>query len=56
MTSDDTALKAFSDLGIHDIPAEAGVSRSTLRRLVDIDDSTTRGPTGRGARAKQLVR
>jgi hypothetical protein len=51
MTSDDLAFKAFSDCGIDDIPAEAAISRRMLRRLEDIDDATTAGPTTPAARA-----
>ena len=51
MTSDDPVFKAFSDFGIDDIPAEAAVSRRMLRRLEDIDNSTTQGPTTSAARA-----
>lgn len=51
MTSDDRVLKAFSDFGIDDVPAEAKVSRRMLRRLEDIDNSTTAGPTTVAARA-----
>ncbi|ETZ43802.1 hypothetical protein L837_3924 [Mycobacterium avium MAV_061107_1842] len=49
-------FKAFSDFGFDDIPAEAAVSRRMLRRLADIDNSTTparlprlRGPPWRPA-------
>jgi hypothetical protein len=51
MTSDDPVFKALSDFGIDDIPAEAAVSRRMLRRLEDIDNSTTPGPTSTVARA-----
>lgn len=51
MTSDDLAFKAFSGCGIDDIPAEAAISRRMLRRLEDIDDATTAGPTTPAARA-----
>ncbi len=51
MTSDDPLFKAFSDFSIDDIPAEAPVSRRMLRRLEDIDNSTTPGPTTAAARA-----
>jgi hypothetical protein len=51
MTSDDLAFKSFSDCGIDDIPAEAAISRRMLRRLEDIDDATTAGPTTPAARA-----
>jgi hypothetical protein len=51
MTKDDPTFKAFSDFGIDDTPAEAEVSRRMLRRLEDIDNSTTAGPTTVAARA-----
>jgi hypothetical protein len=51
MTSDDPVFKAFSDFGIDDLPADAAVSRRMLRRLEDIDNSTTPGPTTAAARA-----
>ena len=51
MTSDDLAFKAFSDCGIDDLPAEAAISRRMLRRLEDIDNATTAGPTTAAARA-----
>ncbi|BBY36341.1 hypothetical protein MMAN_04750 [Mycobacterium mantenii] len=51
MTSDDTVFRAFSDFGIDDLPAEATVSRRMVRRLEDIDNSTTPGPTTVAARA-----
>jgi hypothetical protein len=40
-----------SDFSIDDMPSEAAVSRRTLRRLEDIDNSTTPGPTTSAARA-----
>ena len=51
MTSDDPVFKAFSDFGIDDLPAEAAVSRRMLRRLEDIDNTTTPAPTTAAARA-----
>jgi hypothetical protein len=51
MTTDDLVFKSFSDFGIDDIPAEAAVSRRMLRRLEDIDNSTTPGPITSAARA-----
>lgn len=51
MTSDYPVFKAFSDFGIDDVPAEAAVSRRMLRRLEDIENSTTPGPTTSAARA-----
>jgi hypothetical protein len=51
MTSEDPVFRAFSDFDINDIPADAAVSRRMLRRLEDIDNSTTPGPTTAAARA-----
>jgi hypothetical protein len=51
MTNDDPVFKAFSDFSTDDMPAEATVSRRMLRRLHDIDNSTTPGPTTSAARA-----
>jgi hypothetical protein len=46
MTSDERTFKAFSSFGIDDLPPEAVISRLMLRRLEDIDDAMTPGPTG----------
>ena len=51
MTSDDPIFKAFSNFGLDDMPVEAVISRRMLRRLEDIDDATTVGPTTPAARA-----
>ncbi len=51
MTSDDPVSKAFSDFSTDDMPPEAAVSRRMLRRLEDIDNSTTPGPITSAARA-----
>ncbi len=51
MTTDEPTFKSFSDFGIDDTPAEAEVSRRMLRRLEDIDNSTTAGPTSVAVRA-----
>jgi hypothetical protein len=51
MTSDESKFKAFSRFGIDDLPLEAVISRRMLRRLEDIDDETTAGPTSAGARS-----
>jgi hypothetical protein len=51
LASDDAVFKSFSDFRIDDIPAEAAVSRRMLRRLEDIGNSTTPGPTSSAARA-----
>jgi hypothetical protein len=51
VTSDDPTFKAFSSFGIDDLPPEAVISRRMLRRLEDIDDAMTAGPSGPAARA-----
>jgi hypothetical protein len=51
MTSDDPIFKAFSDFGLDDIPPEAAISRRMLRRLEDVDNATTPGPSTPAARA-----
>ena len=51
MPSDDPLFKAFNDFGIDDIPSEAAISRRMLRRLEDIDNATTAGPSTPAARA-----
>ena len=47
----DPVFKAFNDFDIDDMPAQADISRRMLRRLEDIDNSTTAGPTAPAARA-----
>jgi hypothetical protein len=47
----DLVFKAFSDFDIDDMPAQADISRRMLRRLEDIDNSTTAGPATSAARA-----
>jgi hypothetical protein len=51
VTTDDPAFKSFNDFGIGDLPTEAAVSRRMLRRLEDIDNADTAGPTSPAARA-----
>jgi hypothetical protein len=51
MTVSDPVFKAFNDFGIDDMPPEADISRRMLRRLEDIDNATTAGPTTPAARA-----
>jgi hypothetical protein len=51
MTSDDETFKAFSSFGFDDLPTEAVISRRMLRRLEDIDDTTSAGPATPAARA-----
>jgi hypothetical protein len=45
VTFNDPIFKAFNDFGIDEMPAQADISRRMLRRLEDIDNSTTAGPT-----------
>ncbi|WP_297593713.1 hypothetical protein [Mycobacterium sp.] len=51
MPSDEPTFKAFSNFGIDDLPLEAVISQRMLRRLEDIDNATSAGPTGPAARA-----
>jgi hypothetical protein len=51
MTSDEPTFKPFSGFGFDDLAPEAVISRLMLRRLEDIDDATTAGPTTPAARA-----
>jgi hypothetical protein len=51
VTFNDPVFKAFNDFRIDDMPAQADISRRMLRRLEDIDNSTTAGPTAPAARA-----
>ena len=51
MTFSDPVFKAFNDFDIDDMPAQADISRRMLRRLDDIDNSITAGPTAPAARA-----
>jgi hypothetical protein len=51
MNTDDPVFKAFSDFGLDDIPAAAAISQRMIRRLRDIENSTTPGPTSAAARA-----
>jgi hypothetical protein len=51
MTSDDATFKPLSSFGFDDLPLEAVISRRMLRRLADIDDAATAGPTSPAARA-----
>ena len=51
MTSEDPTFRPFSSFGFDDLPLEAVISRRMLRRLEDIDDATTAGPTTPAARA-----
>ena len=44
MTFNDPVFKAFNDFDLDDMPAQADISRRMLRRLEDIDNSTTAGP------------
>ena len=51
MTFNGPAFKAFNDFDIVDLPAQADISRRMLRRLEDIDNSTTAGPRTPATRA-----
>ena len=51
MTFNDPVFKAFNDFRIDDMPAQADISRRMLRRLEDIDNASTAGPTAPAARA-----
>ena len=50
MTSD-PMFKAFKNFDLDDMPPGAAISRRMLRRLKDIDDQTSGGPTTPAARA-----
>jgi hypothetical protein len=51
VTFNDPVFKAFNDFRIDDMPDHADISRRMLRRLEDIDNSTTAGPASPAARA-----
>ncbi|MCW2650390.1 MAG: hypothetical protein QOE41_4051 [Mycobacterium sp.] len=51
MTVHNRVFKAFNDFGVDDLPPQAEISRRMLRRLEDIDNATTAGPTTPTARA-----
>jgi hypothetical protein len=51
VTFNDPVFKAFNDFRIDDMPEHADISRRMLRRLEDIDNSTTAGPASPAARA-----
>jgi hypothetical protein len=51
VTFKDPVFKAFNDFRIDDMPEHADISRRMLRRLEDIDNSTTAGPASPAARA-----
>jgi hypothetical protein len=51
VTFNDPLFKAFNDFRIDDMPEHADISRRMLRRLEDIDNSTTAGPASPAARA-----
>jgi len=50
VTFNDPVFKAFNDFDLDDLPAQADISRRILRRLEDIDNSTSAGPTASRAR------
>jgi hypothetical protein len=51
VTFNDPVFKAFNELRVDDMPEHADISRRMLRRLEDIDNSTTAGPASPAARA-----
>lgn len=51
MTSEQPVFKSFSSFGVDDMPSEAAISRRMLRRLENIDNATTAGPSTPAARA-----
>ena len=51
MTFNDPVFKAFNDFDLDGMPAQADISRRILRRLEDIDNSTTAGPATPATRA-----
>jgi hypothetical protein len=51
VTFNDPVFKAFNDFRVDDMPEHADISRRMLRRLEDIDSSTTAGPASPAARA-----
>jgi hypothetical protein len=51
VTFNDPVFKAFNDFRVDDMPEHADISRRMLRRLEDIDSSTTAGPASQAARA-----
>jgi hypothetical protein len=51
MAADDPVFKSCSDFSADDMPGEVVASRRMVRRLEDIDNSTTPGPTTSAARA-----
>jgi len=58
MPNDNPEFKAFNDFGVDDIRPQASISRRMLRRLEDIDNATSPGPStreGRVALASSVV-
>jgi hypothetical protein len=51
MAADDPVFGSFSDFSTDGMFGEVVVSRRVLRRLEDVDNSTTPGPTISAARA-----
>ena len=51
MTVNDPVFKAFNDFDIDDMPPQAEISHRMLRRLENIDNATSAGPTSPAARA-----
>lgn len=58
MSEKDPEFKAFDDFDVDDMDPQAAISRRMLRRLEDIDDPSTAGPSsqdGRAALASSVV-
>jgi hypothetical protein len=58
MTGSEPAFKPFDDFGVDDMDPHASISRRMLRRLKDIDNVATPGPStsdGRAALAFSVV-
>ena len=51
MTFNDPVFQPFNDFDLDGMPAQADISRRMLRRLEDIDNASTAGPTAPAARA-----
>ena len=50
MPHEDPVFKPFNDFGVDDMDPQASISRRMLRRLEDIDNATTPGPSTPGGR------
>jgi hypothetical protein len=51
VTIEDPVFKALNDFSADDVDPQASVSRRMLRRLEDIDNVTTAGPSTTNGRA-----